>query len=292
MYLAVIILFFLYILSSAGFACLTCFLFVYEDTNTRGEQGFYDKHGAGPWRVFARILPKAMLSQLIIFPTYWIGFLPWMRHPVRPADDNTASRTPVLLIHGLFHTPSAWLLLIMKLRQASWNTLYTFKYSSWHTGISELREQLILEIRRIATESGNKKIILIGHSLGGLLARTVAADPRCREHLAAVVTLGAPHHGSKLAAVGIGNLARSLHVASNDMREIPDFDGPPVMPCLSLFSPVDNMVLPHASLRLNLPGWQEEETAPVSHVFMLYAPDVHKRVLTFLEHVHNSSTIL
>ena len=152
-------------------------------------------------------------------------------------------------------------------------------------------KQLISEINKIAVESDHQKITLIGHSLGGLLARTVAGDPRCRQKLAAVVTLGAPHQGSKLAAVGFGKLACSLHVASAEMHKIPDFDAPPEAPCLSLFSPVDNMVLPSANLHLDLPGWQEEETAAVSHVFMLYAPDVHKRVLTFLEHVHDSSTI-
>ncbi len=291
MYLIVLAVFLTYIFLSAGFALLTCFLFIYEDTNARGLRGFYDKHGAGPWRVFGRIVPKAMLSQLIIFPTYWIGFLPWMRHPVRPAQEPASTHAPVLLIHGLYHTPAAWLLFIRKLRKNSWDNVYTFRYSCWNTEITTLREQLISEINKIAVESDHQKITLIGHSLGGLLARTVAGDPRCRQKLAAVVTLGAPHQGSKLAAVGFGKLACSLHVASAEMHKIPDFDAPPEAPCLSLFSPVDNMVLPSANLHLDLPGWQEEETAAVSHVFMLYAPDVHKRVLTFLEHVHDSSTI-
>lgn len=270
---------------SAGFAFLTCFLFMYEDTNIRGAQAFQRKHGGGPWRTLGRIFPIALISQLFIFPTYFIGLLPWMRHPVKPRPEAPASSCPVLLIHGLYHTPSAWLVFIWKLRKASWNNIHTLRYSSWSNDLCSARELLVRRIQDIAAQYGDTKVFLVGHSLGGLLARSVTADPRCCGHLAGVVTLGAPHHGSKLASLGIGALARSLHPESEEIKRITTQGTPTETPCLSLYSPTDNLVLPNSNLRIHHPGWQEEETAPISHVYMLYAPDVHKRVLSFLEHV-------
>ena len=282
--------FFTYIGLSVGVAVLTCFLFIYEDANKRGLEEFHHKHGGGPWITLVRILPRAMLSQLIILPTYFIGMIPFMRHPVKPPRHAATFHYPVLLIHGLYHTPSAWLLFIWKLRKASWNDIYTFGYSSRNNNLLNLRELLVQRILRIASQTENTKLFLVGHSLGGLLARSVAGDPRCRDLLAGVVTLGAPHQGSLLGSLGFGRLAQSLQPTHEDFVKFSGYDALAEAPCLSLYSPVDNLVLPNENLRVHLPGWQEEETAPYSHVYMLYAPGVFTRVLSFLEQVQFSGT--
>ncbi len=290
MHLFVIAIFFLYILISAGFAFLTCFLFVYDESAMHGRTAFCKKHHGGPWRTLLRIIPKAFLSQLIIFPTYFLGMLSIMRHPIRPGADDPAPAAPILLVHGLYHTPAAWLLFLWRVRKTRWNNVYTLRYSSSRNDLASLRELLIQRILQVSSESGESKIFVVGHSLGGLLARSIAGDPCCRERLAGVVTLGAPHGGSKLAALGFGALAQSIHPESDELSRLLAFDAPPEAPCLSVYSPVDNMVLPNENLRLDLPGWQEQETPPMSHVFMLYSRDVHNRVLSFLEHVPFSGT--
>lgn len=59
--------------------------------------------------------------------------------------------------------------------------------------------QLIAQVEAVLRETGAAKVILIGHSQGGLDARVVAHERP--ELVAAVVTFGTPHRGSPLGDV-------------------------------------------------------------------------------------------
>ncbi len=63
-------------------------------------------------------------------------------------------------------------------------------------------DQLLAHIKAIAAQTGHRKVVLIGHSQGGLDARRVAT---LRPDLvAAVVTFSTPHQGSTVADVALG----------------------------------------------------------------------------------------
>jgi triacylglycerol lipase len=63
-------------------------------------------------------------------------------------------------------------------------------------------QELIAHIEAIVATSGHDKVILIGHSQGGLDARVVAHDRP--ELVAAVVTVATPHGGTPVADVVLG----------------------------------------------------------------------------------------
>jgi triacylglycerol lipase len=62
--------------------------------------------------------------------------------------------------------------------------------------------QLATHIQDILDTTGREKVILIGHSQGGLDARAVASEHP--ELVAAVVTVATPHHGSPVADIALG----------------------------------------------------------------------------------------
>ncbi|HEY0254460.1 MAG TPA: alpha/beta fold hydrolase, partial [Kofleriaceae bacterium] len=65
-------------------------------------------------------------------------------------------------------------------------------------------QQLVDAIEQIKLETGAAKVVIIGHSQGGLDARWAAAhDP---SSVAAVVTVATPHRGSPVADVALGVL--------------------------------------------------------------------------------------
>lgn len=65
---------------------------------------------------------------------------------------------------------------------------------------SETRgEELAAAVRSILAETGHAKVVLVGHSQGGLDARYVAST--MPEQVAAVVTIATPHHGSPTNAI-------------------------------------------------------------------------------------------
>jgi triacylglycerol lipase len=61
--------------------------------------------------------------------------------------------------------------------------------------------QLATAIDQIRAETGAKKVVIIGHSQGGLDARVVAHDHP--DMVAAVITVATPHHGTPVADVAV-----------------------------------------------------------------------------------------
>jgi pimeloyl-ACP methyl ester carboxylesterase len=61
-----------------------------------------------------------------------------------------------------------------------------------------LADRLTRAVRRTADATG-REVHLVGHSLGGLLARATAA--RARDHVASIVTLGSPFRGFRIHPV-------------------------------------------------------------------------------------------
>jgi len=127
-------------------------------------------------------------------------------------------------------------------------------------------------------------VLMIGHSLGGLLAKAYAGrkDVDQGPAIRAVVTLGSPHKGSRMVVFGIGKLAKSLTFGSNLIHELEQIKTPSEVECTAIYSPVDNMVLPAESLKAP-PGWKEKMTGPICHVSMLYHWPTFKQVLKCLK---------
>jgi triacylglycerol esterase/lipase EstA (alpha/beta hydrolase family) len=145
-------------------------------------------------------------------------------------------------------------------------------------------EQLLAEVRE---HFPNHPPILIGHSLGGLLSRACAQSLGGPARLAGVVTLGTPHKGSKLAALGLGRLAKSLIYRGPLIDKLDEGKRMAATPCVALYSPIDNMVLPNQALQTTEAGWVHQETAPISHVAMLYHRQTAQLVLEYLKSMSN-----
>ncbi len=189
----------------------------------------------------------------------------------------------VVCLHGLYHNPTAFLGLRPALVRAGLPRVACLGYASLGGDFEELARGLAARVR--AMVPGDTPLCFVGHSLGGLLARRLAAEPDLAGRTCAVATLGAPHGGSVLAALAVGRLGRSLAPRGPVARAVAGLPDPPGAALLSLVSPVDNLVVPLSGLCLGRAAWREEATPPVSHIAMLYHPAVIARVAAFLRPV-------
>ncbi len=96
------------------------------------------------------------------------------------------------------------------------------------------------------------------------------------------MSLGTPHRGSRVAAFGIGNLAKSLLFEGPLFMEL--YEKHQAMPCkaISFVSPADSLVLPEEGL-LAPPEWVRYETSPLSHVGMLYSPKIAGAIIDLIK---------
>src|SRR5438445_2121069 len=156
------------------------------------------------------------------------------------------NKTVLLVVHGLMDTPATWVPLINDLRSDKYiRHNYQFWFYSYPSGYPYPYSALILRQELDAIEKRyplTKKMVLVGHSMGGCISRTLITDtgnklwieafgkppeqtdmPAGSKHLLAgaiilkhrpeigrVIFMSAPHRGSDLASNWIGRIGSML----------------------------------------------------------------------------------
>ena len=87
------------------------------------------------------------------------------------ADDPLAARTPVLLVHGLVDNRSVFTVMQRNLRRRGFTHVYSWNYSPLSADVVRAARDLGEHIERICEQTGYERIHVVGHSLGGLIAR-------------------------------------------------------------------------------------------------------------------------
>jgi triacylglycerol lipase len=128
---------------------------------------------------------------------------------------------PIILVHGLFGFnnigPLDYFYGIHDQWTAAGRQVFAPKLDSIQA--SAVRGvELMTEIESVRNQTGADKVVLVGHSQGGLDARWAAShDP---DHVAAVVTIATPHRGSPVADVAGGILPGDSSAALNALADL------------------------------------------------------------------------
>lgn len=225
-----------------------------------------------------------IVAEYAAFITSFILILPfeklWMGlDRLRPVQD----RPPLLLIHGYSCSRGSWWWLRCRLEAAGW-MVATISLEPIYTSIDNHAEALARRIDAVLAETGAQQLILVGHSMGGLVARAY-----CRrfgvQRVARLVTLGTPHSGSALARLGMGENGRQMRPGSEWLQALARET---VMPeTTAIYSPHDNYVMPQSNLIL--PGATNRALDGLGHLAMLFSPRVADALLLALEKRNVSS---
>ena len=263
------------------FPLMTYIIFWYDTGNSSYRDELAEESGERTAVWILKGFLSGILSHIIMIGSFPLAFIKrlWL-----PGPGDTTSTPPVILIHGLYHNASAWIFYRWWLRRAGYRRVYLFNYNSLKSTFGEISGKLDKWMKETARSFPGEEVLMVGHSLGGLLAKAYAGkkDGVQGPAVRAVVTLGTPHKGSRMTVFGIGRLARSLAFGSTLIRELEEIRIPSDVDCTAIYSPVDNMVLPAESLKAP-PGWNEERTGPICHVSMLYHWGTFKQVLKCFE---------
>lgn len=210
------------------------------------------------------------------------NFFHFPQQGLRLESESGPSRQIIVLIHGLYHNRKAWGLYSRWLRKTGFSPIYTWSYFSFGRDYNMLSQALLRDLHHLATTYPEGRIVLIGHSLGGLLIKSALTDPVASERIGLIITLGTPHQGSVLAQVALGRLGRSLQFGSEFVHSLAQDKANPNTAKVSIYPPLDNMVAPIQGLRPIESGWTEILTSPVGHISLLFHRPTARRVKEFI----------
>ncbi|MEY9993660.1 pimeloyl-ACP methyl ester carboxylesterase [Streptomyces sp. V4I8] len=145
--------------------------------------------------------------------------------PMLPARDTAALPTetqpPVVLLHGFIDNRSVFVLLRRSLAQHGRHQIESLNYSPLTCDIRAAAELLGRHIEGICERTGSSHVDIVGHSLGGLVARyyvqCLGGDLRVRT----LVTLGTPHSGTRVVPLANAHpIVRQMRPGSPVLEEL------------------------------------------------------------------------
>jgi triacylglycerol lipase len=167
--------------------------------------------------------------------------------------DIEAAGTPILLVHGMVDNRSIFTVLRRNLQRRGFHRVLSLNYSVRTGDVRQAAERLSAHIEGICADTGFERIHVIGHSMGGLIARYYVQCLGGDQRVHTLVTLGSPHGGTATAFLVPHRLGRQLRPGSDVVTEL----AAPAPDCrtrfLSVWSDLDQMIVPKANARIDHP---------------------------------------
>jgi triacylglycerol lipase len=189
---------------------------------------------------------------------YRTDTLPPGRRSLVVADLETAG-TPVLLVHGIMDNRSVFTVFRRALRRRGFGTVHAVNYSLLTGDVRTAAHELRTHVERLRERTGAERVHIVGHSLGGVIARYFVQRLDGGRVVDTLVTLGSPHAGTYSAYLMPTPLAAQLRPGSDLMTELAE----PAPGCptrfLVVWSRMDQLIVPQRNARLVHPDLHVEQ---------------------------------
>ncbi len=217
-----------------------------------------------------------------------------LRYPLGLADTDirgpgsggdAGHHTPVILLHGYAHNRSGWYVLERHLAKAGFSSVHTINYSPFRHDVPELAARLADTVEALQRVTGIDRVHLVGHSLGGIIARWYVQELGGDRHVATAVAIGSPHEGTVAAYAGPGRTASQLRPGSAVIRRLAEGACPSPVRWVAYYSNTDLLVQPSPSGMLRHPalGAVNILAKDHGHLSLMLSPKVARSVVDQLE---------
>lgn len=193
--------------------------------------------------------------------------LGWTDPQLPEADNNT--HPPIILLHGLFQNRSCLFWLQYRLRSAGYKQIISINTPPWRD-LESLTENLAKKVDELRIKLKIDRVILIGHSMGGMIARNYVQNRGGAAQVCGMITLGSPHHGSKLAPFAVSPMGKTLLPGSEFLRKFNSVAWPKETLAYAIYTRYDNIVLPADSAKMK--NAELIELDGMGHTSLLFHP--------------------
>ncbi|MGW8949933.1 esterase/lipase family protein [Streptomyces sp. NPDC055709] len=197
-----------------------------------------------------------------------------------------AQGPPAVLLHGFVDNRSVFVLLRRTLTRPGGRHVESLNYSPLTCDIRAAAELLGRHVEEICVRTGHQRVDIVGHSLGGLIARyyvqRLGGDRRVRT----LVTLGTPHSGTGVAPLASAHpIVRQMRPGSAVIEELRQ----PAPGCrtrfVSFWSDLDQLMVPLETARLEHPDLivRNVRVSGIGHLALPVHPTVATSIREELE---------
>lgn len=207
------------------------------------------------------------------------------------AADVSAATTPIVLVHGIVDNRTIFAMLRRGLRRRGFGCIRTFSYAPHMSDVRDAARGLGAFVEQLCEQTGADKVHIVGHSLGGLIARYyVQTGGSGRVDI--VITLGTPHRGTFAAWIVPHHLVRQLRPDSEIISELAE----PAPGCetrfLAFYSDVDQLIIPADHARIEHPDLVAENilVKGLGHLSLPISGRIVHQICTTLAHTADAAS--
>ena len=222
---------------------------------------------------------KALIPEFLIF----IGsfFLLFFKRKTLYWEVNEIKR-PILLIHGYLHNSLVWIYHGNKLRKAGLGPIYTLNLNKPFASIEEHIFSVKEKIEKIREETNRSDVIIIGHSMGGLVGSHYATKIADENSVTDVITIASPLYGTIMARLGVGKSAKEMRRNSDFVRNLrEDIINSSNIRFYHIATKTDQLVIPYQSSILNEKS-NNYILNGIGHASLLYSKKVNRQITKWL----------
>lgn len=193
------------------------------------------------------------------------------------------SGVPILLVHGYINHARVWFLQKRWLEAMGLGPIYTIGLGHPFRSIEEYAEKVKRRAEEIARKTHREDLVLVGHSMGGLVCSWYATHLAKANTIKHVITIGSPLQGTPMAYIAIGQNGRQMEPHSlftHQLRE--SMQARPDIPFSHIATTSDQIVWPASSAFLS--NHNHKILHDVGHAGLLYSHRVAHQINQWLHH--------
>ncbi len=214
-----------------------------------------------------------LVADYLLIPIIFLS-----RKSKSPCEDDT--QPPVILIHGYMMRGGVLWPMMRYLKRKGFKRVFLFTYSPLWRDIPHFAEQLAQKVNEITRRCETDHVDLIGHSMGGLVARYYINFLGGEEKVERLITLGTPHHGTILGALSSFISGAQMRPQSKFLSRLAENDNilEAVKVC-SIYSDFDQIIIPWESSVLEGKNRINRKVPDLGHAGLVYSRRVYKEII-------------
>jgi predicted alpha/beta hydrolase family esterase len=181
---------------------------------------------------------------------------------------------PVLLVHG-YVCNRGFMLPLRRYLSERGVSAYSHNLEPVYADIDGYTDELARRIEEISAATGADQLVILAHSMGGLVARAYLRKHGARR-VAKLITLGTPHRGTVTARIAAGRNGQQMVPGNAWLKQLNEETSS--VPVVSVFSHQDNIVVPQDSALLA--GAKIVSLSGMGHVSMPFSRQIREIALT------------